>query len=105
MSEVCLTVMIKSTHPESQGAFVEINASAFDPAKHERYIAPPPAAPSPVLPPPPPGPVDPLASLPKDWRDKDVSELRALAQSATGRMPDNKRQAVEMIQAALVARK
>lgn len=35
MSDTCKTVRIKSSHPESQGEFVEINESDFDPAIHE----------------------------------------------------------------------
>lgn len=31
------TVKIKSSDPKSQGAFVEINESDFDPKKHEKY--------------------------------------------------------------------
>lgn len=47
-------VRIKSTHPASQGDFVEINESDFDAAVHERYEAPPAA---PVLQPAPDAPV------------------------------------------------
>jgi hypothetical protein len=37
----CPTVKIKSTHPESQGAYVDINESDFDPEKgHELYVEP-----------------------------------------------------------------
>lgn len=45
MSETCPTVKIKSTHPESQGPFVEINESDFDAKKHQRYEEPKKAAP------------------------------------------------------------
>lgn len=31
------TVRIKSTHPKSQGDFVEINEKDFDPKKHEMF--------------------------------------------------------------------
>lgn len=47
----CKVVRIKSTHPKSQGAFVEINETDFDPKKHQLYKAadagdmPPPPAP------------------------------------------------------------
>lgn len=44
-------VRIKSTHPASQGDFVEINESDFDAAVHERYEALPAAPVAPVLPP------------------------------------------------------
>lgn len=33
----CKTVKIKSSDPKSQGDFVEINESDFDPKKHEKY--------------------------------------------------------------------
>ena len=46
-------IRIKSSHP-SQGEFVEINASDFDPAKHERFDAPAPKAKLTLPPPPPP---------------------------------------------------
>lgn len=52
--EICEVVKIKSEHPKSQGAFIEINKADFDPKKHTLYggkDAPP--APSPVTPPPP----------------------------------------------------
>lgn len=32
------TIKIKSTHPESQGAFVVINEADFDAEKHELYV-------------------------------------------------------------------
>ena len=38
MSEVCNTVKVKSTHPETQGAFVEINEEDFNEAIHELYV-------------------------------------------------------------------
>jgi Flp pilus assembly CpaE family ATPase len=41
---------------------------------------------------------------PKSWRERGEKELRALAQSVTGRTPENKRQAVEMIEGALAAK-
>jgi hypothetical protein len=44
-------VRIKSTNPAQQGEFVEINASDFDSAVHEKWV---PAEPAPApLPPPP----------------------------------------------------
>jgi len=36
----CPVVKIKSTHPETQGAFVEINETDFDAEKHELYVEP-----------------------------------------------------------------
>ena len=36
----CPVTKIKSTDPETQGAFVEINTSNFDPEKHELYVEP-----------------------------------------------------------------
>lgn len=101
----CPTVRIKPSHP-SQGAFVEINATDFDPAKHEMYAAivadippPPPMAPAP------PSPVDPLADLPADWRDGATAALRTLAETVSGgRTPENREQAVALIEQALAAR-
>jgi hypothetical protein len=101
----CPIVQIKSSHP-SQGDFIEINESDFDAAKHERYVAPPPPPPAAIVPPPPPDPRDPLANLSKDWRNGKTAELRAQASAASGgRMPENREQAVQMIEAALLARK
>lgn len=37
MSDTVKTIRVKSTHPESQGAFVEINEADFDKSKHELY--------------------------------------------------------------------
>lgn len=46
-------IRVKSTHPASQGDFVEINATDFNPDVYERYeeAAPDVPAPAPVLPP------------------------------------------------------
>lgn len=56
-------------------------------------------------PPPPPPPVDPLASLPADWREQDYGTLRGVAIAACGgRTPENRKQAVQMIEAALKAK-
>lgn len=57
-----------------------------------------------ALPPlPPPPAVDPLAGLAADWRSRD--DLKQLAASVSGgRAVENKRQAVEVIEAALKAR-
>lgn len=99
----CPIVRIMPSHP-SQGAFVEINESDFDPAKHERYVSPPPAPAAPLALPPPPAPVDPLAGLAVNWRDMDPIALRTLAETVTGRTPEDKAQAVQMIEQALAAR-
>lgn len=104
-ADTCPTVRIMPRRP-SQGAFVEINAEDFDPAIHTPYVEAPAA---PVLPPPPPGPPPlppgPLDNLPQNWRQRSPAELRTLAASVTGRTPDDKKQAVEMIEAALKERK
>jgi len=103
MSEACPTVRIRPSHP-SQGAFVEINESDFDAARHERFdvpLAPPPA---PMAPLPPPPPIDPLAKLPADWREWPSRKLRDLAVSVTGRTPEDGKQAVEMIEQALASK-
>lgn len=61
-----------------------------------------------ALPPPPPlppPPVDPLAGLVASWRSMPPQELRTLAASISdGRMPENKTQAIEMIEQALKKR-
>lgn len=98
----CPVVRIKPSHP-SQGAFVEINASDFDPAKHEKHDDPV-AAPLPPLPPPPAPPVDPLANLAQDWRDMNFGKLRELAEKVAGRTPEDKAQAVQLIEQALADR-
>lgn len=55
----------------------------------------------PPLPPPP--VVDPLANLAADWRSRD--DLKSIAASVSGgRAVENKRQAIEVIEAALKAR-
>jgi hypothetical protein len=102
------TVKIKSTHPASQGPFVEINETDFDPAKHERYDAPQAVvAPPPVLDPPPPPPANPLDLLPENWREaagRGITKLKEIAEAATGRTPADKNEAVAMIEAALAER-
>jgi hypothetical protein len=93
---------------EGQGAFVRINESDFDPAKHELYVEPLPELPAaPVLTP---LPVlesmpDPLAKLPADWQEKVKSaELRGIAAAVSGRTVENREQAVQVISEALAAR-
>lgn len=103
MSDKCPTVKVKASHP-SQGAFVEINESDFDAAKHVRYVEPPPAPALPPLPPAPTAPADPLVSLPADWRSQDAAPLRKLAATVSGRTVENKAQAVQVIEAALAKR-
>ncbi len=101
----CRTVQIKSSHPQSQGPFVEINESDFDAVKHERYIAPPPPPPAPpAAPPPPPPPPGPLANLARDWRNGATKELTAMAASVSGRTAEDRKQAIEMIEAALAGK-
>lgn len=100
-TDTCPTVKIKSGN---KSGHVIINESDFDPAKHERYEAPP--APSPVSVPtgalPPPPPVDPLAGFnTPGWRDFDVARLRNVAAAVSGRAVENKEQAVAVIEAAL----
>jgi hypothetical protein len=40
MSDICKVVRVKSTHPESQGDFVEINETDFVEGVHELYDGP-----------------------------------------------------------------
>lgn len=94
--------IVRVLHPDPTYPFLEINESDFDPAKHERYIDPSAPPPAPALPPPPPAPADPLAGLGDDWRTRD--DLRALAASVSGRAVENKKQAVEVIEAELAKR-
>lgn len=47
-TEILPTVKIKSSNPESQGPFIEINESDFDPKIHELFDAPVKAAGAPV---------------------------------------------------------
>jgi hypothetical protein len=97
-------VKILSTHPESQGPFVEINASDFDKSKHELFVEAPPA----FVPPPPPGnppPPGPLDGLPADWKEKSkTDDLKAIAAAVAGRTVENRKQAVEVIEEALAAK-
>jgi hypothetical protein len=100
----CPTVSVKSS--EHEGGFLVVNESDFDPKKHERYLAPPPAAAAPLPPPPAPGAPDPLAGLPKDWQtSKKTGELKDLAVAVSGRTPENREQAVAIIVEALAAKK
>lgn len=39
MSQELRTVRVKATHPPSQGEWVVMNESDFDPARHELYDA------------------------------------------------------------------
>lgn len=99
-ANVCATIRVKAWHP-SQGAFVEINAFDFDAARHERYDVALPPPPVPLSPPPAPPP-NPLANLPRNWRDGKTAALRELAERVTGRTPETREQAVQMIEAALL---
>lgn len=44
----CPTIKIKSSDPKTQGDFVEINESDFDPKKHELFVEGSAPAPKPV---------------------------------------------------------
>lgn len=99
-------IKIKSTHPASQGDFVEIYEKDFDESKgHVRYIDAPPAfvpPPAPEAAPPAPTALD---TLPPNWKDSvGTTELKAIAATIDGRSVDNREQAVEMIEAALAAK-
>lgn len=98
----CPVVRIKSSHPASQGDFIEINKADFDESKHVLHVEVP-LPPPPVLPPPP--PAGPLANLPKNWRDGKTSALRELAEKVTGRTPETREQAVQMVEANLTSAK
>lgn len=84
--------------------YTVINASDYDPKVHVLWEEPaaPPPPPAPL--PPPPGPANPLDGLGAEWKDKDAAELKRLAEVIGGRAVENKRQAVEVIEAALKAR-
>jgi len=96
----CPTVLIKTA-----AGPVRINESDFDPKLHERDDTPLPPPPPSVLPPPPPVQQNPLDALSVDWREAPASKLKALAQGISGRNPEDKKQAVTMIEQALAARK
>jgi hypothetical protein len=106
MSSSCPTVTVKATDPE-QGEFIVINKSDYDaaePGTYEMFVLPllPPPGPPPVAAGSvPPGPLDALGS---DWQNGDVAEMKAIAAAVSGRAVDNKAQAIEVIDAALVAR-
>lgn len=57
-----------------------------------------------VPPPPPPPLADPLDNLPREWKSGKTKELIALAASVTGRTPENREQAVALIEAVIAAR-
>ncbi len=61
------TIKIKSTHPESQGDFVEINETDFDPAVHEKFDASG-------------GPVD----IPEGWADLHWKTRVGIARKIVG---------------------
>ena len=98
---VCPTVAIKWN---TVGDHLIINECDFDPAEHEIWTPPtvtipPPLPPLPPLPKPPVHPA--LADLPDDWRSQSAKWLRGVAEKVTGRTPETKEQAIEMIAAAL----
>lgn len=103
MSDQVPIIKIKA---DTAKGFRIINASAFDATKHERHIDAPPAFVPPAPLAPPPGPIDPLASLPADWRDSvGNTELRNIAAAlGDGRAVDNRDQAIAVIDAALLAK-
>lgn len=104
MSETCPVIRIVSSHPESQGPFVEINESDFNAEMHEKFVDPAPPPPPPPIDAPPPPPPGPLDNLPAEWRSQDVGELKKLAAAIGGRSVENKGQAIQVIEAALKAR-
>lgn len=57
-------------------------------------IAPPPAPPAP--------PAASALDIPADWRNGSAAEVKALAERISGRTPDNREQAVAVIEAALI---
>lgn len=96
----CPTVRVKADNPQG---YIVINATDFDATAHERHVAPPPPPPAAPLPPPP--PAGPLANLPADWKDKPTGWLRALAEQVNGgRTPENRKQAIEIIESKLPPR-
>lgn len=56
---------------------------------------------SPVPPPPPPVSAPKVVELPKDWTAWRAAELRTVVESMTGRTPDNREQAMQVILAAI----
>lgn len=101
MSDTLPTVKVKSGD-----SFAIINASDFDPAVHERIVdAPLVVAPPPLAPPP--APPSPLDNLPAAWADQSPTEdLKRIAAAVNdGRAVENRKQAVEVIEQALAARK
>jgi hypothetical protein len=102
----CKTVRIKSTDPTTQGEFVLINESDYDPEKHGPVmIPPPPVAVAPMMPPPAAVITHPLDFLAPNWRDAmKASDMKALAQAVTGRAVENREQAKAVIEEALKAR-
>ena len=99
---------VRVLHSNPAYPYLDINAEDFDPERHELYVAPdaPPALPMP--PPPPPAAFDPLDALPKDWRDakgRGIAKLREVAAAVSGgRMPENKEEAVQMLDAEIARR-
>jgi hypothetical protein len=102
MTETCLIVRV--LHPDKTYPFLEINASDFDPSKHTIFDAPLAVEDNlQPLPPPPPS-ADPLHNLSADWREADANSLKQLALAVGGRAVENKKQALEVIDAAISAR-
>ena len=97
MSDVCLTIRIKTPAGD-----VVINESDFDAATMTRADIPPPPAAAPVAPPP--EPQHPLDSLGVDWHQQDYGTLRDLVVALTGRTVENQAQAVQVIRQLLAER-
>ncbi len=66
--------------------------------KDDPQLAPPPPAPSA----PPASPAPPVLNIPPDWRKGSAAEVKVLAERISGRTPDNREQAVAVIEAALI---
>jgi len=104
MSDICSTVRIKTTK-----GYADLNASDFDPERYELFETVDPVEPvesqDDEVPADSNAPVDPLADLGTGWkREKNAEELRAIAESISGRTPSNKTESIEVIEAELDAR-
>lgn len=58
--------------------------------------------PADIIPSPAPPPAAPALTLPADWHKGSAAEVKALAERISGRTPDNREQAVAVIEAALI---
>jgi hypothetical protein len=94
------TVRVKSEM--APGGHMIMNKSDFDPNVHELFtdqVLPPP----PYLPPPPPVTHAALANLPKNWRNEKTAWLRNLAEKVSGRTPEDRDQAIQVIESELTS--